>query len=163
MYALLARSDAEFHSLIADLIQHDTVRQLAAITHHHFTNRLDHSISVAYLGYRLAKKWGLNYRSVARAGLLHDCFLESREEIATMNRGSHSRLHPLLACENAAAITTLSHMEQDIIKTHMFLVSRCAFPRYKESYLITFVDKYIAMKEVAIPLWNRVRIAWSNR
>lgn len=162
MYDLLARSDAEFHLLIADLIQHDTVRQLATITHHHFTNRLDHSLAVAYLSYRLAKKWGLNYRAVARAGLLHDCFLESREDIANMNCGSHSRLHPVIACENAALITSLSSMEEDIIRKHMFLVSRCAFPRYKESYLVTFVDKYIAIKEVTIPLWNKLRFAWSN-
>ena len=36
--------------------------------------------------------------------------------------------------------------EQDIIKKHMWPVT-LALPRYKESYVITLVDKYSAMKE----------------
>ncbi len=34
-----------------------------------------------------------------------------------------------------------------------------AFPRYKESYIVTMVDKYWAVKEAVTPL----RQKWSNR
>lgn len=144
--------DEQFYDLIKDLIHNEAVQRLADITHHHFTNRLEHSISVAYLSYRIAKKWNLDVRSISRAALLHDFFHEDRTEMAKLSGGSHSYLHPKIAVSNALKITELSEKERDIILKHMFLVSKCWLPSYKESYIVTFVDKYIAIKEVSMPL-----------
>ena len=69
-----------------------------------------------------------------------------------MNLGSHADAHPKIACENACRITEISSLERDIILKHMFLVSRCGLPRYKESFVVTYVDKYVAIREVVEPI-----------
>lgn len=66
----------EFRSHIADLIPHPHIRSLAFYPGHKLTSngsgRLLHSYSVAWLSYRMARWLGLDPRTAARAGLLHD-------------------------------------------------------------------------------------------
>ena len=146
------KNDAEYVALVEDLIYHEELLHMETITHHHFTNRLEHSIRVSYKSYQLAKKWKLDARATARAGLLHDFFHEDRDAVAQLNLGSHADAHPKIACENACRITEISSLERDIILKHMFLVSRCGLPRYKESFVVTYVDKYVAIREVVEPI-----------
>jgi uncharacterized protein len=51
---------------------------------------------------------------------------------------------------NALVVTDLSPVEEDIIFKHMWLATP-HFPRYKESYVVTFVDKYIATEDFVKP------------
>ncbi|API89994.1 hydrolase [Marinilactibacillus sp. 15R] len=154
--------DQEYMALIKDLIQNEELLKLDTITHHHYTTRLTHSLFVSYVSYRLAKRFNLNVRAVARAGLLHDFFHEGREEIAAMEQGSHNCVHPKIAVENAAKITPLTDLERDIILKHMFLCSKVGMPRYKESMIVTCVDKYCAISEVSKPLREKTRIKVSD-
>ncbi|MCA9765905.1 MAG: HD domain-containing protein, partial [Carnobacterium sp.] len=128
------------------------------------TTRLEHSISVSYLSYRIAKKYGLDTRSTARAGLLHDLFYYDWRT-TKFDEGTHAYVHPRMACENAKKITELNALECDIIIKHMWLAT-VALPKYKESYIVTFVDKYCAVKEVAVPLSgkvnNRLKNMWAR-
>ena len=41
----------------------------------------------------------------------------------------------------------LNEVEKDIILKHMWPLT-IRFPRYREAYIVTFVDKYCAIKEV---------------
>lgn len=150
------KQDEEYVELVADLLENEKLQKLDEITHHHYTTRLAHSIFVSYVSYRIAKKMNLDTRSVARAGLLHDFFLENREEIKIMGTGSHNFVHPKLALQNAQGITEINDIEKDIILKHMFLATKCALPRYRESYIVTCVDKYCAMSEVSAPSRARV-------
>ena len=68
------KQDLEYVALIEDLLEFEEVKKLNDYTQHHFTTRLDHSISVSYISYCIAKKHGLDVRATARAGLLHDLF-----------------------------------------------------------------------------------------
>lgn len=154
--------DQEYMALIEDLIENEELLKLDAITHHRYTTRLTHSLFVSYVSYRIAKKFDLNVRAVARAGLLHDFFHEGREEIAAMEQGSHNCVHPKIAVENAARITPLNELERDIILKHMFLCSKVGMPRYKESMIVTCVDKYCAMSEVSKPLRDKTRTKVSD-
>ena len=70
--------DEEYVEIVADLLENEKLQKLDDITHHHYTTRLQHSIFVSYVSYRIAKRMNLNARSVARAGLLHDFFLENK-------------------------------------------------------------------------------------
>jgi hypothetical protein len=65
--------------------------------------------------------------------------------------GYHAFTHPWEALKNAEKITELSIKERDIIVKHMWLATITP-PRYKEGYIVTFVDKYCAIKEVIGPL-----------
>lgn len=68
------QNDEEYVLIVEDLLRQPAVQKLSQYTQHHHSNRLDHSIAVSFDSYELAKKLHLDYRSVARAGLLHDLF-----------------------------------------------------------------------------------------
>lgn len=154
------QTDVEYIALVEDLLATDEVQSLAEFTQHHYSTRLEHSISVSYLSYRIAKKVGGDIRSTARAGLLHDLFYyDWRTEEYT--GGSHAYVHPRVAVENAEKITELNAKERDIIIKHMWLAT-IAFPRYKESYIVTMVDKYCAINEVFVPVYQKVKGRMSN-
>lgn len=151
-------NDQEYMDIVSDIIHNKEFIKLDKITHHHFTTRYVHSIFVSYVSYTIAKERGLDYVSVARAGLLHDFFLEEREEIEAKGIGSHNAAHPKIALENAKKLTDLNDLEEDIILKHMFL---CTFslniPKYRESYIVSFVDKYCSIAEVWTPTRNRTK------
>lgn len=151
-------NDQEYMEIVNDLLENKELQKLDEITHHHFTTRLIHSIYVSYVSYKLAKSMNLDYVSTARAGLLHDFFLEEREEVEMLGRGSHNVVHPQIALENAKKITELNHIEKDIILKHMFLCTfRIRTPRYQESLIVSMVDKYCSVSEVSKPTRNRVK------
>lgn len=151
-------NDLEYMNIIQDLFENKYLLKLDDITHHHYTTRLMHSFFVSYMSYKLAKSMNLDYVSTARAGLLHDFFLEERAEVELLGLGSHNSAHPKIALKNAEKITTLNKKEKDIILKHMFL---CTFsggvPRFKESFIVTMVDKYCAIFEVSKPTRNWFR------
>lgn len=143
------KTDTEYLAIVGDLLATEEVKSLAGFTQHHYSTRLEHSIAVSYISYRLAKKMGCDAKATARAGLLHDLFYyDWRTEEYT--GGSHAYVHPRVAVKNAEKITELTDKEKDIIIKHMWLAT-IAFPKYKESYIVTMVDKYCAINEVLVP------------
>ena len=62
--------DQDYLEIVSDLLNTKEVQKLDQFTQHHNYTRLQHSISVSYQSYLIAKKWHLNDRAVARAGLL---------------------------------------------------------------------------------------------
>lgn len=143
------RDDQEYMSYIEDLIDTDEVQKLKEFKQHHYSNRLEHSISVSYRSYKVAKKVNGNARATARAGLLHDLFYYDWRT-NKFPEGTHAYVHPRIAVKNAEKLTELSDLERDIIVKHMWLAT-IAPPKYKESYIVTFVDKYCACQEVIVP------------
>lgn len=148
--------DSDYIELIEDLIDCEEIQSLQSITQHRFSTRLEHSISVSYTSYKIAKKLNLDCRAIARAGLLHDFFQEDRDAFAINYEGeSHASYHPHVALKNAQQLTELSELECDIIVKHMWLASPACIrtlPKFKESYVVTMVDKYCATKEALMPL-----------
>ncbi|OFI46618.1 HD domain-containing protein [Floricoccus penangensis] len=152
--------DEEYLELISDLIDRPEVQKLDEIVHHHHTTRLIHSLNVSYNSYRIAKKFGMKSREVARAGLLHDLFYYDWRD-TKFEEGSHAYVHPRIAYENALKLTELSELEKDIIIKHMWGAT-IAPPKYKESFVVTMVDKYCAIKESSTPVAYKWR-AFRNR
>lgn len=149
------QEDEEYMSYIEDLIDTEEVQSLAKFKQHHYSTRLEHSIAVSYLSYRLAKKWNGNARATARAGLLHDLFYyDWRTE--KFDGGTHAYVHPRVAVKNAEKLTELSDLEKDIIIKHMWLAT-IAPPKYKESYIVTMVDKYCATHEALVPAFRNAK------
>lgn len=143
------REDQEYMSYIEDLLATDEVQKLANYTQHMNSTRLEHSISVSYNSYKIAKKVSGDARATARAGLLHDLFYYDWRE-TKFDEGSHAYMHPRIAVKNAEKITHLSPLEKDIIIKHMWGATITP-PKYKEGYIVTMVDKYCAIKEAAMP------------
>ncbi|KRL98022.1 HD domain-containing protein [Liquorilactobacillus satsumensis] len=145
--------DQEYLQYVGDLLATPEVQRLANFKQHYFSNRLEHSISVSYASYCIAKKMHLNAKATARAGLLHDLFYYDWRTTKFSN-GTHAWIHPRIAVRNAEKITHLTKMERDIIIKHMWGAT-IAPPRYLEGYIVTMVDKYEATSEVSVPLMSR--------
>lgn len=150
------QNDEEYISYVSDLLEKEEVQRLGEFVQHFHSTRLDHSISVSYYSYKVAKKWQGDARATARAGLLHDLFYYDWRT-TKFDEGSHAYMHPRIAAKNAEKITTLSDLERDIIVKHMWGAT-IAFPKYKESYIVTMVDKYCAIKEASEPLIQSLKV-----
>ena len=138
----------EFYSIIEDLINNKTVCKMKDFNQHYNTSTFDHCLNVAYLSYILCKKLNLDYISATRGAMLHDLFLyDWRNSKKKLNlEGYHAFVHPKIALKNASDLFILNEKEKDIILKHMWPVT-FSFPKYKESYIITFIDKFSAIQE----------------
>lgn len=146
-------TEINYFDHISDIVDCDELEQLKDITHHVSTTRFQHCVNVSYYSYLICNKLKLDARSAARAGLLHDLFYYDRKAYNnTKEKGqiSHSMLHAFMAAENAAKLIDINDMERDIIEKHMWPVTHKR-PKYKESFVICFVDKYCAVLEYLAP------------
>ena len=144
--------DSEFEEIIKDIVSNETVLKMQNFRQHYNTNCFDHCKNVAYYSYLICKKYGLDYKAVARAGMLHDLFLYDWRIKQPDRKRFHGFRHPKIAFKNASELFNLSKKEQDIIIKHMWPLT-IILPKYKESYIIGFVDKYCAIKE-SIEAWK---------
>ncbi len=93
-------NDSEYMSYVQDLLDRPEVQQLKEYTQHHYSNRLEHSIHVSYQSYQIAKRWHLDAKATARAGLLHDMFYYDWRT-TKFSLGTHAYIHPRIALRNA--------------------------------------------------------------
>lgn len=148
-------SDFEYIDIVRDIISNEEFLKLKFYRHHDNT-RLDHCLKVSYNVYKLAKKFNLDYKAAARAGLLHDFFYGDLRYINVIERKYMLNAHPYFAYYNASKIFKLNDKEKNMILSHMFPISY-EVPRYKESILLDLVDDLEALKEVGIYIKDRLK------
>ena len=136
----------EFNSIISDIINNDAVKEMKKYNQHYDCDCYSHCLDVAYISYLICKKLKLDYRSAARAGMLHDFFLYDWRVRQPGRKGLHAFRHPYIAYKRASNLFDLNKKEKDIIIKHMWPLTIIP-PRYIESFIITLVDKYCALKE----------------
>ena len=138
----------EFFEIIKDIISNDTVKEMKNFRQHCNTSCYKHCMQVAYYTYIACKKLKLNYVSATRAAMLHDLFLyDWRKKYRTIELpGLHAFVHPQIALKNASNLFELDEIEKDVILKHMWPVT-FALPKYRESYIVTIMDKYSACLE----------------
>lgn len=150
----------EFNHILKDLLEHQDVQRLQEFKQHMNTSRLEHSMNVAYFSYRTCKRFGLDYHSATRAGLLHDLFLyDWRQE--KQPEGSHAYAHPIIALRNARNVAPLNAIEEDAIVNHMWPVTP-SMPSYAESMVVSCADKYSTCVEVAGQMYKRTVAKFSR-
>ncbi len=142
----MLKNDNEFKIIIEDIIENQTVQEMRKFKQHYDTSCYDHCMKVSFISYKLCKKLKLDYISATRAAMLHDLFLYDWRYRTNGRKGLHAFTHPKTALENANKLFKLSEKEQDIILKHMWPLTINP-PKYVESYIVTFVDKYSAMNE----------------
>lgn len=146
-----------YYGCIEDIIDCPQLQRLKGITHHISTTRFQHCVNVSYYSYIVCRKFRWDARSAARAGLMHDLFYYDRKEYNSLKvkgQFSHSRAHSVIAVRNAAMLTNISPLERDIIERHMWPLT-IHLPKYKETYVITVIDKYCAVLEFCVPKLKR--------
>ena len=122
---------------------------------HHGLTRLEHSLRVSRNVYKVSKKLGLDYVSATRAALLHDFFFN--EEFESNHGLIQGVVHPDIALANASGAFKLNDIEKNAIVSHMFPLS-LELPKYKESWVLTIVDKLVAIYEYGLYKFNPVNL-----
>lgn len=135
----------EFQNIISDLIKNDTVQEMKKYRQHFNTSCFEHCYVASYYCYKICKMMKLDYISAARGAMLHDLFLYDWR-VKNNHKGLHAFTHGKTAYENASNLFELNKIEKDMIIKHMWPVT-ITFPRYMETLILTFVDKYCATKE----------------
>ena len=139
-------NDKKYMNIVKDIISNEMVQEMKQYRQHYNVSCFDHCLYVSYNLYKICRKHNLDYKSAARAGLVHDLFLYDWRKRQDGRKGLHAYTHPKTAYENAKKIFNLNEKEKDIILKHMWPVT-VPIPKYKESFLITYVDKYFAYSE----------------
>lgn len=151
-------NDSDFMNVIANYFTDEQVQSLKNVPHHD-SNRLNHSLKVAYHSYKICKKHNLNYESVAKAGLLHDFYFNRIEECNNFadKVKVFAKEHPEDALKNAEGRFYLTPLERDIIVSHMWPAS-VHIPKHRESLILSIVDKFYSLKEFGLKLNYRISL-----
>ena len=139
-----ANNDLEYLSIVNDIIENNKFMKIKTCRHHGIT-RYEHSIRVSYYSYKISKKLKLNYVDTARGGLLHDFFIN--DDMKEKEQKLSMFVHPYKALDNSKIYFSLTDLEKDIIINHMFPTIPHKVPKYLESWIVSGVDKIIAIYE----------------
>ena len=137
--------DDEFNTIIKDIIDNPYVLDMKNFRQHCDTSTFEHSYKVDNNSNKICKKLNLDYKSVARAGMLHDFYLYDWR-IKSSGHKWHAFKHGRFASINACKLFDLSNKEIDMIKKHMWPVTPIP-PKSIEGFILTFADKYSASIE----------------
>ena len=158
-----AKGSKLMKSIIHHLEQQGRLGQERNYIQHGTTTVFAHSIRVARLSLRLAKRLHLkvNDRALLRGALLHDYFLYDWHEKDPTHR-LHGLFHAGTALKNAKKDFRLNKIEENIIARHMFPINPI-FPRYKEAWIVCLADKYCAAEETIGSLFSGRRTKRRHR
>jgi uncharacterized protein len=145
----------EFNNICMGIIEHPEYKKLKNIDHHD-KDVYSHNLKVAWISYLTAIKLQLHVQEMVRGALLHDFFLyDWREKGAKDEFFPHGFTHPFVAKKNAERVFgSITPIERDIIIKHMWPLTVIP-PSYPESFLVSFIDKLVASKEVANSVLSR--------
>ena len=136
--------DHTYMFLVGDILDDEKFLKLKECKHHGL-NRLEHSLKVSYYSYLITRKLKLNYTETARGGLLHDFFIQ--KDLSEKKQKLSMFFHPYASLRNSSKAFSLTELEKDIIINHMFPTLPHKIPKYLESWIVSMVDKVIAISE----------------
>lgn len=149
-------NDTKFQEYIKELNENKAVQSMKKYIQHGTTTTYEHCLNVSFISYKIAKKLNLDARSTARAALLHDLFLydwhKTTEKKPLFKK--HGFTHAKTALDNACKYFDLNDIEKDIIAKHMWPLTFRHVPKYKESIIVTLVDKHCSTIETFAPLFR---------
>lgn len=155
-YKMESTSWQDFLDVVGDIYNSPQLQKLEQFEQHLKINRLQHIRSVAFLSFLISRKLKLNYVETARAATMHDLFYYDWREDDVSHK-LHGLRHPSFALKNAYYLCgTLTKKEQDIIKRHMWPLTLVP-PKYPESFVVTMMDKYCAIIEMAYSMSDSCR------
>jgi uncharacterized protein len=115
---------------------------------HSNVNVFEHCLAVAKSSYEFAIKHNVkcDLISLIRGAFLHDYYLYDWHD--KINRlPKHGFRHNRYALINASRDFELNSVEQNIIFSHMYPLTFFAFPKCKEAFIVSLMDKKCAFIE----------------
>lgn len=142
--------DISFDNIAEDIIKTNKFNQLKKESHHGLT-RYIHVMRVSKFTYKISKFLHMDYVSATRAALLHDYYTSN--DFDDITEVKKLNIHPMVASKNASKDFELNEIEINAIEAHMFPMGK-TLPKYKESWVLTAVDKTVAMYEQTKYKWK---------
>ena len=156
----------EWFSIVKVILMNKEFQKRKLFFHHYDITVWDHSIEVSFACFLVAKKLNKNVRVSAIAGLLHDFYEFAwiyNDELLHIDHGyylkeinkkkpffkQHGFAHASSATKNYLKYFYYLQEEKisNSIRRHMFPLNIVP-PKYVEGYILTFVDKYVSIKDI---------------
>ncbi len=138
------KSTWEFDNIVKDINNNDKFQDLKGELHHGIS-RYEHSMRVAKWTYLVTKNTKLNYEDATRGALLHDFYTD--DDTKNYNTKETLKFHPEIALLNAKKYFDINNKQENIIASHMYPLG-VAKPKYVESWIISAIDKGVAVYEM---------------
>ena len=131
----------EFFKYVKPIIKDGRYQILKKYIHHGNTSVYRHSVLVAFIAFKIAKKRKkIDMDSLIKGALLHDYFkydwhiLEGRKRL-------HGFRHPWIAAKNAIDDFNVNKKVVGIIQTHMWPLTFYYPPHSREAWIVSKADK----------------------
>lgn len=148
------KDEYEFYEYVKFILEHPEFQKRKTYMHHVDTSVYEHSLRVAKRSYSIAKKLHLDYKSIAIGALLHDFYTNPWQDSTEKKKffEQHAFVHGKEAYENASKCFPeyMNPKIKNMIVRHMFPVTITP-PRYVESWIVTFMDKYDSLEVLKKP------------
>ena len=139
--------DKEYMECVNDILESDVFARMDKYIQHGDTTTQKHCVAVSYVSYKICRMYNLDYRSAARAGLLHDMFLyDWHTHYEETGERFHGLTHPKCALKNAEKYFELNDTEKNTILRHMWPLTFIP-PKTKVGFVMVYADKYCTMVE----------------
>jgi uncharacterized protein len=140
--------DEEFLALAKPILLDPEYQTLKGYIAHSDFTVYDHSLLVAERSFLYAKKKHLvlDYSSLVRGALLHDYYLYDWHKSHKGHR-LHGFRHPAWGLHNAMLRYDLNPVERNIIRSHMFPLTFCHWPHFREAWIVFHFDHVEAWHE----------------
>lgn len=146
----------EYYQIVEPILLEAEMQKRKTYAHHINESVYAHVLRVSYDCYRIGKRFHMEYKSLAIAGLLHDFYehpwQENKEKKPFLQK--HAFTHAKEAVVNAKRVfgeSVVTPKVEEIMITHMFPVNK-RIPRSKEAWLITLVDKADSIDFIMHPI-----------
>lgn len=144
-----ALKNRKYYEIVRHIIESPEFQKRKNFKHHEDCSVYEHCIEVSYLSYRICRKLNFYSRDAAIGGLLHDLYSYPWQEIVRKKDSffkQHGFVHAAEALDNAILYFPefVNARVSDIILRHMFPLNIHP-PKYPESWVVTFVDKFVSL------------------
>lgn len=147
-------NNKEYYEIVKKILEHSEFQKRKDFLHHENESVYEHSLKVSQLSYKIAKKIGVDYKSAALGGILHDFYTKPWQEDTEKKPflKKHGFTHAKEACDNTKIYFSdiLTPKIENIILRHMFPLNITP-PKYIESWIVTISDKIVSISVLAHP------------
>lgn len=144
----------EYYKIIHEILLNEEFQKRKTYKHHGSISVYEHSLTVSKYAYIITKRLGYDYRSATIGALLHDFYYKPWQEIHEKKSffKKHGFVHAKEALENSKKNfpNLMNKKIMNIIERHMFPLNKIP-PRYIESWIVNFCDKYVSLEVISEP------------
>ena len=154
---LTEEENRELNAILSDYAYNENVLKMKNFYQHGAVSTYDHVMNVTRMCFYLNrhKNLHLNEKDIVVGAFLHDFYLYDWHAKDNNVHRLHGFRHPFFAARNAVKIFGVNKRVRNIILSHMWPLTPLSFPKSREAFLVSLVDKHCSLLET---LFQRRRV-----